>query len=148
MSDNSNEPNQALLSINNQRNIKALLPIIACILISVLLSVALIMGVAQSHRHVIEVAEKVAVQTPLLGAVHVASKCKLQGGSIVPPRDPKKGGGNICSLLTVPGNWDVMPITGTYQYRYRTVDNTTISGGTDSDDLAVCVISSNDCRIE
>ncbi|MHC1743981.1 MAG: hypothetical protein AB9873_13245 [Syntrophobacteraceae bacterium] len=66
----------------------------------------------------------------------------------MPPADIRNGGGNICSLSNIAGTWDFMPIVGNYQYKYRNVNGEIITGGDEHKDMVVCLIASDNCKIQ
>jgi hypothetical protein len=71
-----------------------------------------------------------------------AGECVEENGIVMPPLDKIAGGGKICSLGdNTSKEWESFASVGKIRFQYRTINNNTISAGTDSFDIVKCNIS-------
>lgn len=96
--------------------------------------------IISKRKHIIDVSNKVSVESSLLRAANSILKCKEIGGSLIQPVDKYKGEGPICNLQIpeIKNEWPSMPITDGYRYQYRTINDKIITGGTDEKDMVSC----------
>lgn len=77
----------------------------------------------------------------------IAGKCKTQGGIIKSPTDVKNGGGFICSIHGIDDKWEALPQNDklNYHLQYRTVNQDTLTIGTEAQDLVGCGVDTQNC---
>jgi hypothetical protein len=91
------------------------------------------------------VAIDAAIESILLPVMTVISDCKNRGGSTQKPQDRFTGGGHICSIADIDSTWPEMFVDNNTRFQYRTVTDSTLSAGTDSEDLVVCNVDVSRC---
>jgi hypothetical protein len=118
----------------SSKNRKVRITIVIILLICVILAGLLYERTNSLSNHF----KQVALYGPICGATMIISECKGLGGLIQRPLNNYDGGGKICNLPNVTGNWSAVGSSGGIKYRYRTINDTAVSGGTETTDMLSC----------